>query len=110
LQRLSLAVLLRRSADVIDPSLVCGFLRCLRLRRKLQHCSLLAFAQQRQQNRTAVGKFQRVVVGSYFILIDLPENCGGVIQGAFAPRKRSTMAFGFAAPVEFAIKSEMLLT
>jgi hypothetical protein len=34
---------LRRSADVIDSSLVRGLFGCLRLRRQLQHCGLLAF-------------------------------------------------------------------
>jgi hypothetical protein len=57
LRRPSLAISLRRSADVIDSSLVCGLFDCFRLRRQLQHHGLLAFAQQCQQHRPAVGKF-----------------------------------------------------
>ena len=70
MRRPSFAISPRRSADVIDPFLVRSFFRCFRLRRQLQHPGLLALAQQCQQNRSAVGKFQRIVVGSHFVLID----------------------------------------
>jgi hypothetical protein len=56
---------------------------------KLQDRRLLTLAQKREQHDPSVRKFKRVVMGGGAILVDLPEDCGFVLDRASAPGKEA---------------------
>jgi hypothetical protein len=66
--------LCRRSADcscpLLDFSLGSGFQFCGQLKNR----SLLTFAQERQKHDLAIRKFERIVMGGYPVLVDLPKD------------------------------------
>src|SRR5271166_5493356 len=68
------------SADVCHPflglRLGCGS----GLRRKLEHCCFLTFAHVSQAHDLAVRKFQRIMMHTRLILVDLPEDGRRVID------------------------------
>jgi hypothetical protein len=68
------------SADMRDPFLGLCLVGCERLCRKLKHSRFLAFDQLCQEDELPVWKFQRVMMRSRFILVDLPENGRRVID------------------------------
>jgi hypothetical protein len=49
---------------------------------------VLTLFQQVQQNDLAIGKFQRVVMGSRIVLVDLPEDRGLVADNGISPVPR----------------------
>src|SRR3984893_15739345 len=62
------------SADVRDPFLSLNFGCGSRLCWKLQHRCFLPFKHVRQEHDLPIWKFQRIMVGSRVVLIDLPED------------------------------------
>jgi hypothetical protein len=85
----SFASLTSRSAAEGNAALIFGFLRRFRIGRQLQNRRLLAFAQQCQQHDSTIGKFQRIVMRRCFLLVNLPENRGPVIDHAVTPQQQA---------------------
>jgi hypothetical protein len=52
-----------------------------RLYRKLEHCCFLTFAHVSQAHDLAVRKFQRIMMHTRLVLVDLPEDGRRVIDG-----------------------------
>ena len=63
-----------RSADVCHPFLGLGFGCGSRLCWKLEHCCFLTFKYVSQQHGLPVWKFQRIMMCSRVVLVDLPED------------------------------------
>jgi hypothetical protein len=78
----------RESADVRDPflglCLGCGSGLC----RKLKYCCFLTFKHVSQAHDLAVRKFQRVMMCSRIVLVDLPEDGRRVIDYIWLPAKQ----------------------
>ena len=69
-----------QSTDVRNPFLGFYFGRCNRLRRKLEHRCFLTLQQVSQEYHLPIGKFQRIMMGSRVVLIDLPKDGRRVIE------------------------------
>jgi hypothetical protein len=52
------------------------------LSRKLEHCCFLTFEQASQEHNLTIWKLQRVMMCTRLIFVDLPEDGGGIINGA----------------------------
>jgi hypothetical protein len=63
-----------QSTHKCDPFLGICLNSCLRLRRQLKNCSLLAFSHTGQEHDLTVRKFQRIVMSGDFFFIDLPKD------------------------------------
>ena len=77
-----------KSTDVRNPL---GFYlgHRARLRRKLEHRCFLTFNQVGQQHHLAVRKFQRIVMRSRVVLVDLPKDGRRVIEGTRFPTEQA---------------------
>ena len=78
-----------KSTDVSNPFLGFDFRRCNRLHRKLKHRRFLPFEQVGQQYHLAVRKFQRIVMRSRVVLVDLPKDGRRVIEGTRFPTEQA---------------------
>jgi hypothetical protein len=85
------------STDVRNPFLGFYFNRGNGLRRKLEHRCFLTFKQVGQQHDLALRKFQRIVMCSRVVLVDLPKDRGGVIEGTRFPTEQAVRptTYGF---------------
>jgi hypothetical protein len=72
------------SADVRDPFLGLGLGCGSGLRRKLEHCCFLTFNEAGQERNLTVWKLQGIMMCMRVVLVDLPEDCCGVIDGPCA--------------------------
>jgi hypothetical protein len=79
------------SADVRDPFLClrlgCGSGLC----RKLEHCCFLTFKQVSEEHDLPVWKFQRIMMGSRVVSVDLPEDGSRVIDCIRFPAKQPAL-------------------
>src|SRR5262245_20048070 len=79
-----------KSADVRDPflglRLGCGSGLC----RKLEHCCFLTFEHVSEEHDLSVWKFQRIVMCSRVVLVDLPEDGSRVINCSRFPAEQTT--------------------
>src|ERR1700738_622758 len=80
------------SADVRDPFLSLNFGCGSRLCWKLQHRRFLPFKHVRQEHDLPIWKFQRIMVGSRVVLIDLPEDRRRMGDHIRLPAKQHTWA------------------
>jgi len=62
------------SPDEGDPTLGLSLNRRSRPGWQLEDCSLLTLSQRCQEDNVAVRKFQRIVMGSELVMINLPED------------------------------------
>src|ERR1700681_4195618 len=88
------------STDVWNPFLGFYFSRGNRLRRKLKHRCFLICKHVGQQRHLAVRKFQRIMMCSRVLLVDLPKDGCRVIEGTFQtskPRGRHLTALANAS-------------
>ena len=85
------------STDVRNPFLGLRLGRGRRLHRKLEHRCFLTFKQVGQQYHLALRKFQRIVMRSRVVLVDLPKDRGGVIEGTRFPTEQAVRptTYGF---------------
>src|ERR1700730_12548209 len=85
------------SPDVWNPFLDFYFSRGNRLRRKLEHRCFLTFNQVGQQHHLAVRKFQRIVMRSRVVLVDLPKDGRRVIEDTRFPTEQAVWptTYGF---------------
>jgi len=85
------------STDVRNPFLGFYFNRGNWLRRKLEHPCFLTFKQVGQQHDLALRKFQRIVMCSRVVHVDLPKDRGGVIEGTRFPTEQAVRptTYGF---------------
>jgi hypothetical protein len=81
-----------QSTDVRNPFLGFGFSRCDRLRRKLEHSCFPTFQHVGQQHHLPIGKFQRIVMRSRVVLIDLPKDGRGVLEYVCAEQPPASVA------------------
>jgi hypothetical protein len=83
------------STDV--QNLLLGFYlnRRARLRRKLEYRCFLTFKHVSQQHRLPVRKFQRIVMGSRVVLVDLPKDGRRVLEHLRHPAEQPA---AYAAP------------
>jgi hypothetical protein len=65
---------------------------CNRLRRKLEHRCFLTFPQVSQQDHLPIGKFQRIMMRSRVVLVDLPKDGRRVFDHSWLPRKQTASA------------------
>jgi hypothetical protein len=87
-----------KSTDVSNPYLGFDFGRGNWLGRKLEHRYFLTFKQVGQQHHLAVRKFQRIVMRSRVVLVDLPKDGGRVIEGTRFPAEQAAVrptTYGF---------------
>jgi len=82
------------STDVSNPLLGFYFSRGDGLRWKLEHRCFLTLPQISQQDHLPIGKFQRIMMSSRVVLVDLPKDGRRVFDHARLPRKQTA----FAAP------------
>jgi hypothetical protein len=76
-----------KSTDVGDPFLVLHFGRSHGLCWKLEHCRFLAFHHVRQEYDLSIWKFQRIMMSSRLVLVDLPEDGRPMIDSThFQPK------------------------
>src|ERR1700738_4239364 len=80
------------STDVWNPFLGFDFGRGNWLRRELEHRCFLALEQVSQQHHSPVRKFQRIMMGSRVVLIDLPKDGRPVIEDHHFPPKQTAWA------------------
>jgi hypothetical protein len=73
---------------VSNPFLGFYFSRGDGLRRKLEHRCFLTLPQISQQDHLPIGKFQRIMMRSRVVLVDLPEDSRRVIDYSWLPRKQ----------------------
>jgi hypothetical protein len=85
------------STDVRNPFFGFYFSRGDGLRRKLEHRCFLSFKQVGQQHHLALGKFQRIVMRSRDVLVDLPKDGRRVIEGTRFPTEQAVRptTYGF---------------
>jgi hypothetical protein len=69
-----------KSTDVRNPLLGFNLSRRARLRRKLEHRCFLTCKHVGQQRDLPIGKFQRIMMRSRVLLVDLPKDRGRVIE------------------------------
>ena len=81
-----------KSTDVRNPFLGFDFRRCNRLRRKLKHRCFLTLQQVSQQHHLPVRKFQRIMMSSRVVLVDLPKDGCRVIEHLALPPKQPAWA------------------
>jgi len=62
----------------------------------LKNRGLLTFFQKRQQYDLAIRKFERIVMDTFVLLIDLTENCGLVVDFSLTPNKSAGQTSNFA--------------
>ena len=82
-----------KSTDVRNPLLSFYLSRRARSRRKLErrkleHRCFLTLPQISQQDHLPIGKFQRIMMRSRVVLVDLPEDSRRVINYSWLPRKQ----------------------
>ena len=77
------------STDVQSPFLDFDFGRNDGLRGKLEHRYFLPFKQVGQQHHLAIRKFQRIMMHSRVVLIDLPKDRRRVLDDARCPSEPS---------------------
>src|SRR4029077_9261410 len=77
------------STDVSNPLLGFYFSRGDGLRWKLEHRCFLTHQQVSQQYLLPVGKFQRIMMCSRVLLVDLPKDRGRVIEGTRFPTEQA---------------------
>src|ERR1700719_679937 len=70
----------RRSADIYCPLLGRRLSGSLWLGRQLKNRSLLTLTEDCQQHDLAVRKFDRIVMGRYFLFVDLPKDRRRVVE------------------------------
>jgi hypothetical protein len=79
------------SADVRDPflglRLGCGSGLC----GKLEHCCFLTFEHVSEEHHLPVWKFQRIMMCSRVVLVDLPEDGSRVIDCIRFPAKQPAL-------------------
>ena len=80
------------STDVSNPFLGFYFSRGDGLRWKLEHRCFLTFNQLSQQHHLPVGKFQRIVMCSRVVLVDLPKDGCRVMNHSRLPGKQTAWA------------------
>jgi hypothetical protein len=80
------------STDVSHSFLGLYIRRCNRLRRKLENRCYLALQQVSQQHHSPVGKFQRIMMRSRVVLVDLPKDGRRVIEDLRSPGKQAAWA------------------
>jgi hypothetical protein len=80
------------STDVSNPFLRLYFSRGNRLCRKLEHRCFLTLQQVSQQHHLPVGKFQRIMMRSRVVLVDLPKDGRRVIDDLHLPAKQPEAA------------------
>ena len=68
----------RPSPDISDALLSFHLCRSRGLGGKLKHGGFLAFRQIGQEHRLAIRKFERIMMHSQLVLVDLPEYRGPV--------------------------------
>src|SRR5437762_7447377 len=61
----------------------------LRLRRKLEHQSLLTLCKIGQENNLSIRKFERIVVRTRLVFVDLPKNRGLSCYCLYLPTENS---------------------
>src|SRR2546423_4154664 len=85
------------STNARNPFLGFYFSRGNRLRRKLEHRCFLTFKQVGQQHHLALRKFQRIVMCSRVVLVDLPKDGCRVIEGTRFPTEQAVRptTYGF---------------
>ena len=83
------------STDVSNPFLGFYFSRGDGLRRKLEHRCFLTFKQVGQQHDLALRKFQRIVMRSRVVLVDLPKDGCRVIEDTRFPTEQAVRPYGF---------------
>jgi hypothetical protein len=59
---------------------------------KLKHGRFLTFKDECQQHHISVWKFQRVVMGSRVVLVDLPEDGRLLVEQSHVPQKQTVRA------------------
>jgi hypothetical protein len=79
------------SADVGCSPLLLGFHAGRGLRRELQHGRKLPFREARKQDSMTVGKFNRVVMRTRRLFVDLPENCRGIAGAPSRPAEEAAL-------------------
>jgi hypothetical protein len=83
------------STDISNPFLGLYFSRGDGLRRKLEYRCFLTFKHVSQQHRLPVWKFQRIVMGSRVVLVDLPKDGHRVLEHLRHPAEQPA---AYAAP------------
>ncbi len=76
-------------ADVRYSLLSCKLSGSLWLGRQLKNRGLLTFTQACEQHDLAVRKFECIVMRRRFFLVDLPKDCGLVIDRALTPTQKT---------------------
>jgi hypothetical protein len=72
--------------------LVFHFGRCNMVCRKLEHRCFLTLPQISQQDHLPIGKFQRIMMRSRVVLVDLPKDGRRVFDHSRLPRKQTASA------------------
>ena len=80
------------STDVSNPFLGFYFSRGDRLRWKLEHRCFLTLQQISQQDHLPIRKFQRIMMRSRVVLVDLPKDGRRVFDHPRLPRKQTASA------------------
>jgi hypothetical protein len=80
------------STDVSNPFLGFYFSRGDGLRWKLEHRCFLTLPQISQQDHLPIGKFQRIMMRSRVVLVDLPKDGRRVFDHSRLPRKQTASA------------------